>query len=120
MNSPRKILLIDSASDRKARIKALADHGYSVFPALRMDEAKTRCTRGGYDLVVVHAEGEQQARALEFCDHIRQQCPQQLLLLSGGTSDRDYAVSADLQPLLQRVDALLQENTKASDLANAA
>jgi DNA-binding response OmpR family regulator len=120
MNSPRKILLIDSASDRKTRIKALADRGYGVFPALRLDEAKTRCTRGGYDLILVHAEGEQQARAVEFCDHIHQQCPQQLLLLSGETRDRDYAVSSDLQPLLQRVDALLQENTRTADLANAA
>ena len=120
MNSPRKILLIDSASDRKTRIRALADRGYSVFPALKMDEAKSRCTRGGYDLVLVHAEGEQQAQALEFSDHIREQCPKQLLLLSGGAGDRDYTVPGDLQALLQRVDALLQDNAKASDLANAA
>jgi CheY-like chemotaxis protein len=120
MNSPRKILLIDSASDRKMRIKALADRGYSVFPALKMDEASSRCTRGGYDLVLVHAEGEQQAQAVEFSDRIREQCPKQLLLLSGGAGDRDYAVTGDLQVLVQRVDEMLQENKKAPDLASAA
>lgn len=119
MNSPSKVLLIDNASDRKTRIKALADHGYSVFPALRMNEAQSRCTRGAYDLIVVNA-GDNQEQALEFCDQIRKQCPKQLLLMtSDATSDRDYAVSGGIPALLQRVAELLPENTK-TDLANAA
>ena len=119
MNTARKILLIDNASDRKQRIKALADRGYTVFPALRMEEARSRCTRGGYDLIVVHADREAQ-QAIDFCDQIRQSCPKQLLLLSGdSSSSRDYAVSGDLDSLAQRVDEMLREGGK-SDLASAA
>jgi DNA-binding response OmpR family regulator len=119
MNTPRKILLIDNASDRKQRIKALANRGYTVFPALRMEEARSRCTRGGYDLIVVHADGEPQ-QAIDFCDEIRKSCPKQLLLMSGdGNSGRDYAVSGGMESLAQRVDEMLQENSK-SDLASAA
>ena len=120
MNSPHKVLLIDSADDRKQRIKALSERGYTVFPALRMEEARSRCMRGAYDLIVVHAGNEQQ-RALEFCDEVRQQCPKQLLLLSGdGGSGRDYAVADDMQALLKRVDALLPNNKTNADMASAA
>ncbi len=120
MNPQRKVLLIDNASDRKERIKALADHGYSVFPALRMDEARSRCTRGGYDLIVVNA-GKNQEQAVEFCDAIRRQCPKQLLLLaSDDTIDRDYAVSGGISALLRRVDGLLREGATTADLASAA
>ena len=120
MNSPRKILLIDNAPDRKERIKALSERGYTVFPALKMEEARSRCVRGGYDLIVVHA-GEQPEQALAFCEQLREQCPKQLLLLSSSTaSDRDYVVPADLPSLLQRVDRMLQTNDNRSDLASAA
>lgn len=119
MNSTHRILLIDSASDRKERIKALADRGYGVFPALRMNEARSRCTRGGYDLIVVNAENSQE-QSLEFCDEIRKQCPKQLLLMAGAGSDRDYAVSGGISALLQRVDELLAGSAKTADLASAA
>jgi len=119
MTTPRKILLIDNGSDRKQRIKALADRGYKVFPALRMEEARSRCSHGGYDLIVVHANGEQQ-RALEFCDEIRRSCPKQLLVMSGDqNSGRDYAVQDDMSSLVHRVDEMLQ-NQARSDLASAA
>lgn len=119
MDGTRKILLIDNASDRKERIKALSEHGYRVFPALKMEEARSRCTRGNYDLIVVHA-GDQLEQAQEFCDAIRTQCPKQLLLMSNNTSsDRNYAVSADLSSLLQRVDNLFRENGRP-ELASAA
>ena len=119
MNSPRKILLIDSAPDRKERIKALSDRGYTVFPALKMEEARSRCMRGGYDLIVVHA-GEQREQAFAFCEDLRAQCPKQALLMTGGTAgERDYAVPAGLQSLLQRVDETLPGEA-GSDLASAA
>ena len=119
MNTPRKILLIDSASDRKERIKALADRGYKVYPALRMEEAKTRCIRGGYDLIVVHAGSDQQ-QAVDFCDQIHRSCPKQALLMSGdGSIARDYALSGGLNSLVQRVDGLLQREAQP-DLASAA
>lgn len=120
MNSLRKVLLIDDASDRKERIKALADRGYSVFPALRMEEARSRCTRGGYDLIVVNAGGNQE-QVLAFCDEIHKQCPKQLLLMTGeDASDRDYAVAGGISSLLTRVDELLPDSSKGSDLASAA
>jgi DNA-binding response OmpR family regulator len=119
MNTPRKILLIDNASDRKQRIKALADRGYRVFPALRMEEARSRCMRGGYDLIVVHADGDPQ-QTMDFCDEIRKNCPQQSLLMAGGAnSERDYAISGGMESLLQRVDEMLHESSKP-DLASAA
>ena len=52
MNSPRKILLIDKAQDRKERINALKNRSYAVFPALRMEEARSRYREEG------HAEGD--------------------------------------------------------------
>jgi len=121
MNSSRKVLLIDSAPDRKQRIKALADRGYGVFPALKMDEARSRCTRGGYDLIVVNA-GQEQERALEFCDEIRKNCPKQLLLMTSNTnSDRDYAIAGDIPSMVQHVEKLLpRESASPADLASAA
>jgi DNA-binding response OmpR family regulator len=120
MNSPRKVLLIDNAPDRKERIKALRDRGYGVFPALNMEEARSRCTRGAYDLIVVHADGDQE-RAQSFCDEIRTQCPRQPLLMSCNTnSQRDYAVASDVSSLVRRVDEMLQGNAKGADFASAA
>jgi DNA-binding response OmpR family regulator len=120
MNSPRKILLIDNASDRKERIKALSDRGYTVFPALKMEEARSRCMRGGYDLIVVHA-GEQQEQALAFCEELRASCPKQALLLSGNAAgDRDYAVRGNQQSLVERVDKMLQDTDGHADLQSAA
>jgi DNA-binding response OmpR family regulator len=120
MNSVRKILLIDNASDRKERIRALSERGYSVFPALKMEEARSRCTRGGYDLIVVHTGGDLQ-QALEFCDHIRSQCPNQPLLMSSDASaERDYAIPGDVPSLVQGAERLLRDNVKSADLASAA
>lgn len=123
MSSTHKILLIDSAPDRKQRIKVLADRGYGVFPALKLDEARSRCLRGGYDLIVVNAAQEHE-RAVEFCDEVRKQCPRQLLLMtSNSPADRDYVVPADLHSLVQGVEKLLPLETpaaKPADYASAA
>src|ERR1700685_1396189 len=119
MNSPRTILLSANAPDRKERIKALSGRGYTVFPALKMEEARSRCTRGGYDLIVVHA-GEQKEQALAFCDELHSQCPKQaLLMISSAAGECDYAVSADLSSLLEKIDQTLHANER-SDLADAA
>ena len=120
MNSPRKILLIDDASDRKERINMLKNHGYSVFPALKLDEARSRCVSGGYDLIVVNA-GNYGDRAQEFCDSLRKQCPKQLLLMrTNQNADQDYAVGTDPQSLLKRVNSLLQPDASSTDFASAA
>lgn len=120
MNSQARILLIDNAIDRKERINALKAQGYVVFPALRMEEARSRCLRGGYDLIVVNA-GEEQARATEYCDEIRKNCPSQLLLMSSKDgAGRDYAIAPDVQSLVQAVDRVLNVKAKPADLASAA
>ena len=117
MNSPR-ILLIDKAGDRKERINALKSRGYSVFPTLRMEEARSRCLRGGYDLIVVNA-GDEQEQALQYCDDLRSQCPnQQLLLCSTAQTGRDFQVAPDVQSLVSAVESKL--GAKAQDLASAA
>lgn len=118
MNSSPKILLIDQAPDRKDRIGALKARGYALFPALKMEEAHSRCMRGGYDLIIVHA-GDEQEKALQYCDEIRRQCPKQLLLLSSGSHvDRDYAIGEDVASLLQAVERTLGRSD--GDYANAA
>ncbi len=120
MNSLHKILLIDKAPDRKERIRALKSRGYAVFPALRLEEARSRCMRGGYDLIVVNA-GDEGDAAVQFCEEIREQCPKQLVLLcTQAELDGDYTVSPDIQSLTGKVDDLLQESTAASDYASAA
>jgi DNA-binding response OmpR family regulator len=120
MNTPRKILLIDKTADRKERIAALKARGYAVFPALKLDEARTRCLSGGYDLIVVNP-GDEQEKALQFCDELRNQCPKQLLLMCGGAGDdRDYKVATDEASLLERVDRVLQRTSDAGEYASAA
>lgn len=120
MNSPAKILLIDNAADRKDRINALKNRGYAVFPTLRREEARSRCLRGGYDLIVINA-GDEHEQAAQYCDDIRKQCPRQLLLMcSKGNTERDYAVPLDTDSLLRAVDSVLNQNAKGIDLADAA
>ena len=117
MNSPAKILLIDNEADRKERIRALKNRGYAVFPALKMEDAHSRCLRGNYDLIVVAAGGEQE-RATEFCDEIRRQRPlQHVLMTAGSNGGREYAVGSDLQSLVEAVDRILRSS---GDYANAA
>src|SRR5271166_898448 len=100
MNTEARILLIDKAPDRKERINALKNRGYAVFPALNMEEARSRCMRGGYDLIVVNASGEYEATS-QFCDDIRRQCPKQLLIMcSDEQPARDYAVAPDVPALV--------------------
>lgn len=123
MNSPQKILLIDKSLDRKERIGLLKANGYAVFPALNLADARSRCMRGGYDLIVVNAEAQPQ-EGMQFCDAIRTTCPQQPLLMctqaEGEVADRDYVVSAAPEALVQRVNALLKQIGGPSGYANAA
>ncbi|HZP24361.1 MAG TPA: hypothetical protein VFB04_12990 [Terriglobales bacterium] len=120
MNSQPKILLIDRALDRKERINALKNRGYAVFPALSMEEARSRCMRGGYDLIVINANGDHE-QSVQFCDDIRRQCPkQQMILCTDAESDRDYAVASDTSSVVRAVESALPPSAKPSDLANAA
>ena len=119
MNSPAKILLIDNAPDRKERIHALKSRGYAVFPALNMEEARSRCMRGGYDLIVVNANREYEPTA-RLCDEIRRQCPKQLLIMcSDEQPARDHAVAPEVPLLCQAVESVLGKAGSA-DFAKAA
>ena len=120
MNSQARILLIDKSTDRKERINALKSRGYAVFPALSMEEARSRCMRGGYDLIVVNANGNHD-EAAQFCDDIRRQCPkQQLILCSQTQSGQNDAVAADVNSLVSAVESALGSNAAPADVAKAA
>jgi DNA-binding response OmpR family regulator len=119
MNSQARILLIDKANDRKQRINALKSRGFAVFPALSMEEARSRCMRGGYDLIVVNANGAGE-QATQFCDEIRRNCPrQQLILCTDGSCERDYVIAPDVETVVKAVESTLGVNQQ-TDLASAA
>lgn len=117
MNSQARILLIDKALDRKERINALKGRGYAVFPALNMEEARSRCMRGGYDLIVVNANGNHE-EASQFCDDIRRQCPKQQLVLC--SADGNGAVAPDAGSVVDAVESALGRKAQPADVARAA
>jgi DNA-binding response OmpR family regulator len=110
MESSKKILIIDRAIDRKKKISALKQAGYSVFPALKLQEARSRCRAGAYDLVVVNA-GDELEQAVDFCDELTARSPSQAVLLivpaDGRPLERNYVVQDDLGLIESKVGALL-------------
>ncbi len=115
-----KVLLIDRDPERrKERIAVLKNHGYKVFPALDIQQARDRCKPGVYDLIVVNSS-EQPEMALEFCDSITNTDPQQAVLLMVGTivqlPRRDYMVPDIPERLLERIKSLF----KRADIADKA
>jgi CheY-like chemotaxis protein len=119
-----KILMVDNdPKGRKDRINILRAHGFSAYPALNMQQARTRCRPGAYDLIVVNPRDEKE-QALEFCDAIKKQNPQQLLLLmtpaNAEVGDRDDTVSDNPQALLERVEAMFPKLAAASEGSVAA
>ena len=110
MEPSRKVLIIDKSIDRKKKIAALKSRGFSVFPALRLAEARSRCRPGAYDVIVVNAQDEMEA-AVAFCDSSGERTPAQpvLLIISGGSNlpERDYLIADEPQVLADRVEAML-------------
>ena len=54
-----KVLLIDREPERRnERISVLKTHGYKVFPALDLQQARSRCKPGAFDLIVVNSGGQ--------------------------------------------------------------
>jgi DNA-binding response OmpR family regulator len=123
MEQTCKILIIDKSPERKNRIQALKSHGFAVYPALKIEEARNRCKPGCYDLIVVNS-GEEQDVAAQLCNDILQRAPKQLLLLMVNPGDpipaRDYAVSNNEDELVQRVESLLGRRSTTSGAALAA
>jgi len=98
---------------RKARINILKAHGFAAYPALDLQQAKSRCKPNAFDLIVVNPRHEREL-ALEFCDTIKKQNPDQLLLLMS-TSDAEVVEGADMvsddpQKLLERVQAIFTKS----------
>ena len=76
-----KVLLIDRDPERRnERISVLKKHGYKVFPALDIQQARSRCKPGAFDLIVVNSGGQPEM-ALELCEWIKANDPQQAILL---------------------------------------
>jgi DNA-binding response OmpR family regulator len=111
-----KVLIVDKSIDRKKRIAALKEQGFSVFPALRLEEARSRCRPGAYDLIIVNAQDEPEIAA-SFCDELRARTPAQAVLLAvsngSGNNGQDYLVQDEPALLAQRAAALLGRSPSA-------
>ncbi len=107
--SPLKVLLVDSAPDRKERIALLRSHGLTIYPALDLEQARQRCKTGRFALIVVNAAMAPDL-ALQVCDQIRSENPEQplIMLTAPGVSApaRDYVESMQPEALLKRVKAI--------------
>jgi PleD family two-component response regulator len=105
-----KILLVDSERDRQARIAILKQHGFRVYPALAIEQARSRCRSGAYDLIVLNADSSSQM-ALELCNQIREKDPKQHVLVITSKESligaSEPVVSSIPERLLERVQSLL-------------
>jgi DNA-binding response OmpR family regulator len=111
-----KVLIVDKSIDRKKRIAALKERGLSVFPALQLADARSRCRPGAYDLIIVNAQDEPDAAA-SFCQELSGRTPAQpvLLVVANGSeaSGGDYMVEEDPEILAQRAAAVLDRLSEA-------
>ena len=98
-------------AQRTARMKSIKDMGFTIVPARDFDLSLERCLRKSFDLVVIH-EGQSLAKAMEVCEKILAQKPEQkLMLLSPAKLDKPYACADDLNAIQTRVRELFaQEN----------
>jgi CheY-like chemotaxis protein len=113
-----KVLIVDKSIDRKKRIAALKERGFSVFPALKLEEARSRCRPGAYDLIIVNAQDEPETAA-SFCDELRARTPAQAVLLAvsngSGNNGQGYLAPDDPELLAQRAAALSGRSPNAQD-----
>jgi len=107
--APLKVLLVDNAPDRKERIALLRNHGLTVYPALDIAQARQRCKTGRFALIIVNAAVAPEL-ALEVCDQIRSENPEQplIMMIEPGVSApaRDYVEPIEPEALLKRVKAI--------------
>ena len=113
-----KVLIVDRSIDRKQRIAALKERGFSVFPALQLAEARSRCKPGAYDLIILNAQDEPEMAA-SFCEELSGRTPAQavLLVVSNGSGPKgcDYVVADDAEVMAQRASALLGHSPQAQE-----
>jgi|SRR5579859_697817 len=124
LGEKRKILLVDDEpGGRKQRIGILKDRGFAVYPALAIEQARTRCRPGAYDLIIVHANNDNKDVALALCDWLHTNDSRQLLLLMLAPDvhvpRRDFLVSNVPKELLERVEFLLRPGTANPEAAAA-
>lgn len=116
----KRILIIDSEpTRRKERVATLKQRGFVVYPALKIEEARSRCRRGGYDLIIVSSAANQEA-ATQLCGEIKQgNARQQVLLMSPGGAPvgQHDVVSDDPKALADKVEALLSSRATANPVA---
>lgn len=105
-----KVLIVDKSIDRKKRIAALKERGLSVFPALQLAEARSRCKPGAYDLIIVNAQDEPET-ASAFCDELRARTPAQAVLLATSNGSvppgKEYVAQDDPDVLAEQAVTLL-------------
>ena len=110
-----KVLIVDKSIDRKKRIAALKERGFSVFPALQLAEARSRCKPGTYDLIIVNAQDEPETAA-SFCDELSARTPTQAVLLAtssgAGAAGKEYLVQDDPEILAERAASVLGHSPK--------
>ena len=116
-----KVLLVDRDPERrKERISVLKEHGYKVFPALDLQQARSRCKPGAFDLIVVNSGG-QPDMALELCEWIKSNDSKQAVLLLVGEiaklPRRDYMVSDIPERLLERIESMFERADVAAKAA---
>jgi DNA-binding response OmpR family regulator len=116
-----KVLLIDRDPERRnERISVLKKQGYKIFPALDIQQSRSRCKPGAFDLIVVNSGG-QPDMALELCEWIRSNDPKQAVLLMVGEivqlPGRDYMVSDIPERLLERIESMFERADVAAKAA---
>ena len=122
MTMPKKIkiLMVDNdPKSRKERVNILRAHGFTAYPALDMQQARSRCKPGTYDLIIVNPREGNEA-ATELCNTIRQQNPQQMLLVmtAADQAEMEGTVSDNPQKLLERVQAMFPKHGAAASPAS--
>lgn len=120
-----KVLLADTGLEgpRKIRIAAFKEIGFTVFPALNLQQARSRCKPGRFDLIVA-AAGEDSEAARQWCDEIQARDPQQRLILIASHElslpDCSYVVPDDMDRLREKVESLFPNVLGQPDSAVAA
>ena len=90
----RKAMVVDDDKDRyrrKERVTSIQNAGFKAYPVLRLQDVRSRCRPGSFDLVVVNAT-QNVDLAVELCDEIKRNDPNQQIFLvtAGAAADRDY------------------------------
>jgi len=121
----RSILIIDNGhrDRRRTRANILKEAGFRVHPARSFEQSLSRVGSGGYDLVIASTDGAEED-AIRFCQSVKQQYPQQRLLVlraSGAELGADFeSVGADPKALLEKTQAMLGSREKRNDAPMAA